>query len=266
MKKLWSLACAAASAATVTSLLSPGVAAAAPATHTETFDSPGRTSFTVPEGVHSIQLLALGGGGGGGGGGGNSGGSLSGGGGGGGGSSAAVMCSFAVKGGEKITIDVGKGGAGGNGGWRSNGAIGENGSPSVVHVPQGGTTKVAYAANGGWAWGGEQSGVFGSGDGGGHGTGGSATDSRCEGTDVKRVSGHNGERGADGSRNHTGVGGNFGAPAAYPDTCRGAGAGGYGGEGGGNHGDPTPHQESAKAGSAGDGGCVVLTYTVATAS
>ncbi len=250
-----------ASTVTAASLLALNPVHAAPSPQVQTFDSGGTHRFTVPEGVSEIQVVAVGAGGGGGGGGGNNGGPLSGGGGSGGGGAALVSCRISVRGGSILFLEVGEGGVGGRGGSGkySNGGSGEEGESTSVSSFAGTTLMSAKA--GGQGWGGEGSGNIQSGYGGADSGQGTAEKSWCEGDDVKRLSGHRGERGGDGSRNAPGAGGSGGKPVRYPDTCRGAGRGGYGGHGAGKSGGVNPQQEPAGNGTRGNDGCLVLTYT-----
>lgn len=129
--------------------------AEADSVHTETFSSVGTTSWTVPEGVESVEVLVVGGGGGGGGGGVAY--SL-GGGGGGGGVVYNANYTTGVTPGNSITVTVGGGGVGGD--YNSGPESGTNGGNSVF----GGIT--AYGGGGG---GGNANGLAG-GSGGGAGT------------------------------------------------------------------------------------------------
>lgn len=254
-----------ASTVTAASLLSLNPAPAAPAPQVKTFDSGGMHLFTVPQGVSEIQVVAVGAGGGGGGGGGNNGGPLSGGGGSGGGGAARVSCRISVQGGSTLYLEVGEGGIGGKGGSGkySNGDSGEEGESTSVSV----TGTVLVSAKHGWqGWGGEGSGNIQSGNGGAESGQGTAEKSWCVGDDIERLSGHRGDRGQDGSRNRPGAGGSGGKPARYPDTCRGAGRGGYGGHGAGLSGGVDPQQEPAGNGTRGNDGCLVLTYAANAAS
>jgi hypothetical protein len=245
------------SAMAAVSLLSPGTASAAPAAEGQTFASPGGHTFIVPQGVSRIRIVALGGGGGGGGGGGNNDGPLSGGGGGGGGSSAVVSCLIPVVSGSTISLTVGSGGKGGKGGTgrKNNGAWGGNGSSTTVGI--GGNT-LASAEHGWEGPGGDASGYGGSGDGTRGGGGGGAAASRCEGTDRTITPGNGGKDGQAGGRNNPGLGGDGGTPPQRPDTCPGAGVGGYGGIGAGNY---NRRQFPYSPGTEVHDGCVVLTYT-----
>ena len=83
--------------------------AEADSVHTETFSSVGTTSWTVPEGVESVEVLVVGGGGGGGGAG-----IAYACGGGGGGGGLVYSASYAVTAGNSITVTVGGGGSGGS--------------------------------------------------------------------------------------------------------------------------------------------------------
>ncbi|MFE2319792.1 hypothetical protein ACFXC8_43190 [Streptomyces sp. NPDC059441] len=246
------------SAMAAASLLSPGTASAASAAQVQTFASVGKHTFTVPQGVSHIRIVALGGGAGGGGGGGNNDGPLTGGGGGGGGSSAVVSCLIPVKSGSKIPLTVGSGGKGGKGGSDDNGHWGANGTNTTVGI--GG---ILASAEHGWeAGGGNASNLIKSGDGGRAGGGGGAKASRCEGTDSTITPGNGGQGGHDGSRNDRGGGGDGGTPARWPDSCPTAGVGGGGGIGAGPAGASNPgHQVPSTPGYAGNDGCVVLTYT-----
>jgi hypothetical protein len=247
------------SAMAAASLLSPGTASAAPAAEVRTYDSPGEHTFTVPQGVSHILIVALGGGAGGGGGGGNNNGSLTGGGGGGGGSPAVVSCLITVADGSKISLTVGSGGKGGKGGSGRNGDWGGNGSNTTVSI--GGVT-LASAEHGWEAGGGNASNLIKSGDGGRAGGGGGAAASRCVGTNRTITPGNGGQGGHDGSRNDRGGGGDGGTPARWPDSCPTAGVGGLGGIGAGPAGASNPgKQRPSTAGYAGNDGCVVLTYT-----
>jgi hypothetical protein len=247
------------SAMAAASLLSPGTASAAPAAQVEAYVSPGKHTFTVPQDVSRIRIVALGGGGGGGGGGGNNYDSLSGGGGAGGGSSAVVSCLIRVRSGSTIFLVVGSGGAGGAGGsgLNNDGAWGKNGSDTIVNI--GGQT-LASAEHGWEGPGGDASGLTGNGNGTSRGGGGGDTKaSRCEGTDPTITPGNGGTGGEAGNYNYRGGGGSGGTPPQRPDNCPTAGVGGYGGIGAGNAG--TAGQRPSTSGYAGNDGCVVLTYT-----
>ncbi|MEU9154929.1 hypothetical protein AB0D59_31315 [Streptomyces sp. NPDC048417] len=249
------------SAMAAASFLSPGTASAAPAAQVQTFASPGTHTFTVPQDVSQIRIVALGGGGGGGGGGGNNGDSFSGGGGGGGGSSAVVSCLIPVKSGSKISLTVGSGGVGGTGGsgMDNDGAWGKNGSNTTVDV--GGKT-LASAEHGWEGPGGDASGFWASGFGTRGGGGGGEAASRCEGTDRTITPGNGGTGGQAGSTNYRGGGGAGGTPPQRPDSCPTAGVGGHGGIGAGSVGaSNVGRQASSTPGYEGNEGCVVLTYT-----
>ncbi len=248
--------------AAVSLLTVPGSASAALAPVVTTFDSPGNHSFTVPDGVSRIHVVAVGGGGGGGGGGGNNGGVLSGAGGGGGGGGAGASCVATVKGGDKLKIVVGQGGWGGPGGEGKydNGGPGNNGTDSGVAVDQSWPELVAIARHGGHGQGGEASGHWQSGNGGHPGAGGSGPRSVCHGTDRVLTSGQDGRRGQHGYRNKPGRGGTGGSvPVHYCSYL--AGQGGEGGNGAGNNYAGDGQQSSSSAGRAGGNGCVALTYT-----
>lgn len=228
-----------------------------------TFDRAGDHTFTVPERVSRISVVALGsgGGGGGGGGGGFNDGSLTGGGGGGGGGGGSASCTLAVTTGQTLDLTVGRGGGGGKESRHNNGWKGENGTATVLAVN--GMKRVS-ADFGDYGESGEGSGIVGSGKGDFGGKGGNPKNSLCEGTDPSLLAGQKGEDGHDGSRNSRGIGGNGGRPALYPETCPGAGRGGAGGTGAGVSGarvNDEMQYELATPGRGGRDGCVVLTYT-----
>lgn len=250
------------SAIAAASLLSPGMASAAPTAEVRTFASPGEHTFPVPQGVSQIRILALGGGGGGGGGGGNDDGALTGGGGGGGGGSAVVSCLIRVDSGSTISLTVGSGGSGGKGGsgQGNDGDWGGNGSNTTVGI--GGNT-LASAEHGWEGPGGNASVWSGSGNGTRGGGGGGEAASRCEGTDRTITPGNGGGGGGEGFRNNPGLEGRRGEPAQYPDTCRGSGVGGLGGRGAGKF---NKRQLPSDPGTKGYDGCVVLTYATDAAS
>ncbi|MEW2297236.1 hypothetical protein ABZ719_31805 [Streptomyces sp. NPDC006743] len=177
-----------------------------------------------------------------------------------------MSCRISVQSGSTLSLEVGEGGIGGKAGSGkySNGGSGWDGSSTGVAVNR---FTVLVSAKHGWhGWGGEGSGNIQSGYGGADSGQGTAEESWCVGDDVERLSGHRGTRGEDGVRNTRGTGGSGGKPARYPDTCRGAGRGGYGGHGAGNSGGSVPRQEPAGKGTSGNDGCVVLTYTANAAS
>ncbi|MFF1423095.1 hypothetical protein [Streptomyces sp. NPDC058280] len=247
------------SAVAVTSLLSPSVTSTASASSAEvqTFKHTGDHTFTVPEHVSRIHVVALGGGGGGAGGGGYNNGPLTGGGGGGGGGAASASCTITVTPGQTLHLTVGKGGVGGKAAKTDTGWLGKDGAATTIGIDG---SKLVAADYGDRGHGGDGSGTFGSGNGGSGGKGGNPKNGLCEGTDPSLLAGQKGEGGGDGSRNSRGVGGSGGRPALYPETCRGAGLGGYGGAGAGVSG-PHGQRELATPGTNGHGGCVVLTYT-----
>ncbi|WP_443043771.1 glycine-rich domain-containing protein [Streptomyces sp. GS7] len=239
----------------------PGSASAALAPVDQAFTTPGRYEFTVPQGVTSLHVQALGGGGGGGGGGGNNDGRLSGAGGGGGSSGGAVSCTATVKGGDKLTVVVGNGGAGGEGGTGKyhNGKPGKDGSDSGVADMEH-WRLLADARHGLPGRGGEASGTWESGYGGAGGAS-NRTHLVCQRSGRVLETGEAGTRGHDARINDPGQGGAGGYLSKYPKPCLFAGAGGGGGRGAGNSGGGDPHQRPSEPGRDGKSGCVVLTYT-----
>ena len=219
-------------------------------TATATFSSPGSYSFTVPAGVMSITVAAIGAAGGAGGGAHAGGGA----GGGAGGEGASVTATLAVAPGEQLSVGVGAPGgvgasvsalsaAGGIGGGGAGGASdppgsggGGGGGASVVGVPSpspGFSSPLLVVAGGGGGGGGgnPQSGALG-GAGGNAGSGGAPAQGGVSGggpgtSTAGGVGG--GEGGAPGS---FGLGGSGGSTGPRP---KGIGGGGDGGGGGGGY-------------------------------
>lgn len=223
-----------------------------------TFYSNG--AFTVPSGVTTVYVTAIGGGGGGGYGGGTSDDGNGGGGGGGGNGSYVVQKAYTVTAGSSITITVGKGGAAGVSGTStvvgnlvtlsggSNGSSGLSGSSNNGYGGAGGAGggtggsggrggQERYSASGGVSGSAASGygGYGGTGQGGGGGGGGASGIT----IDGARSGGGNGGQGGNGVRNTSAGSGSNGA--AY-----GSGAGGGGGAG-------YRYQDSGVAGKGSDG-------------
>ena len=197
-----------------------------------TFDTPGAAvDFTVPVGVSSIEVLAIGGGGG-------AGYQSTGGGG------AAVTATIDVEAGDVLSIEVGGGGLGGAiaeyagaGGGASTvnagapdqiiaGGGGGGGEDGIGgNLPNGGTGASANTAAGG------NGGTLAGGTGGeGNGLGGAGGAAAASGGDGDGGAGGNG---GDGSPGGSGSGGGAGGDGVADVKKGGGGGGGYGGGGGG---------------------------------
>ncbi len=212
------------------------MAAPAHAETTKAYTTPGEHTFVVPAGVSQIRVTLTGAGGGGGG-------AHPGDdakpawGGGGGGGGATVSCTFTVRPGNALLIDVGAGGAGG--------------SIFAESAPAGGRSRATILGKGGSAeggHGGETAHKTRSGDGGLGGDGWGA--SGCAGTDRTLAMGKAGTSSGS-SRGGMGGAAAVGVPSACP---AGAGDGGNGGNGG------VTNRYSAEGGSPGRDGCVAVTY------
>ena len=213
------------------------------------FSTVGAVTWTVPDGVTSIQVAATGGGGGGGGGGQGYVGGASGGNGG------IVTVTLAVSPGDVVDLDIGGGGGvggfgtgggfggGGGGGGSTNVAV--NGGPSPLIIAGGaggGWGDVTYGVNGGDGNGGDSDTANGGGFGGANGIGGNPGTSFGPGGGGPGAGGNgNGGPGAAGSRNGgnilgglAGAGTGSGSGGSTGRNCTGGGGGGYGGGGGGN--------------------------------
>jgi titin len=181
----------------------------------------GDTTMTIPDGISSVDLLAVGGGGGGG----------ADGGGGGGGGELRVLVSASISGGTVITVDVGAGGSGQIHGGAS------SGSGSVSTVTWGGTTQIsASGGSGAQGWSASDT----SGGGGTGGVGGNGQNGGKGGRNPAQSTGSIGQAGEDGpsttftgSLTHFGGGGGGGICAALNLATFGAVAGGNGGGGSG---------------------------------
>ncbi|MFC0656390.1 Ig-like domain-containing protein, partial [Mongoliitalea lutea] len=163
--------------------------------------TPGTSTFTVPAGVYSINVDAIGAGGGGGGRGSGTGATARGGGGG-----AFAGRTIAVTPGQVWTIEVGAGGSGGSGGDNA----GANGGNTVFRLG----SEVFVRAAGGSGGSGSDSGAGGLG----------GTVAASIGTSVFR--GGNGTTGGGGGAGTTGAGGDTGGAAGGSGTAVGGGSGG----------------------------------------
>ena len=210
------------------------------------FTAVGAATWTVPNGVASIQVVAIGGGGGGGGGEGNRGGSL-------GGNGGVVTVTLAVNAGDVVNLNVG--GGGGNGEYGASGSFGGGGGgggSTSVNVNSSLATQIiaggagggygddGNASNGGDGNGGN-SGPNGGGSGGANGIGGAAGSILGLGGSGQDA-GANGDGGPGGAGGANGVGiagglagagTGSGSGGSFGTNCSGGGGGGYGGGGGG---------------------------------
>jgi hypothetical protein len=228
--------------------------------NTLSFTTPGSYTWTVPDGLTSISIVATGGGGGGGGLSGPNAAQA-------GGAGALVTSTLSVTPGQVLSLVVGGGGgggadgpsfapggysygAGGGGGGSSN--IGAGGNEAVIAGGGGGGGTYGGGAGGdaGGAAGAGGSGgganVFGSGTGGGGGSGGIGGAAGSDPFSVG-VGGSNGNGGAGGAGGNnagttilggsggSGAGAGAGASNQTSDTSDGGGGGGYGGGGVGGH-------------------------------
>lgn len=212
------------------------------------FNTQGSDSFTVPEGVNSIEVRAWGGGGGGGGGGSSG----SGGDGGGGGYTTATI---SVTPGESLNVYVGGGGNGGSyhsGGYDAGGGGGGGGYSSISR----GSTLLSIASGGGGGGGSRYYRAGGDGGAGG-GTNG------VSGIGVGYANGGNGGTQYSGGSGGTNSSGNDGSSGSYLNGGNGAdgrtsdGADGSGANGGlnsgGNGGQPNINTTRAGGGGGGSG-------------
>lgn len=211
------------------------------------FTAVGATSWTVPDGVTSIQVVATAGGGGGGGGGqGYNGGAL-------GGSGGLVTVTLAVNAGDVVNLNVG--GGGGSGGYGVSGGFGGGGGgggSTNVNVNGDSSTQI-IAGGGGGGFGdntngynggdgnGGNSGPYGGGYGGANGVGGApGSIMGMGGSQGAGGNGNGGPGGAGGANGGSIAGGLAGAGAgsgsggSAAGGCAGGGGGGYGGGGGGS--------------------------------
>jgi hypothetical protein len=214
----------------------PSAAAASPPTVTETFSATGaEQSFTVPAGVSSVRVEAIGGAG-------ESGfeGST-------GGVGADVVGQLPVTAGETLYVEVASPGAGGVGfGGPGGGGGGDSSDVRTISIPSSGSpeSRLLVAAGGGGGGGSFAGGIGGNGgaagDPGANGTGGSSGSGGGAGGAGTLTGGGAGGEGCNfgsgpwsGGAGSFGAGGNGGEDFGFPLTGGGGGGAGYSGGGGG---------------------------------